>query len=143
MAFALSSVIRRHMKRTTRYFEPDGVAQVPAVTGMSHGDEILGWYRNPSPWENSVIVFTDKAIYSMDGEVVARTDIQEIIDYNLPKSKVEVTGLRVRTRDGFRFLRASGSFGPRENFKDAFCLIQVIRAIARRNHIEKKVPPAS
>ena len=81
-----------------------------------------------------MLVFTDEAIYSMDGETVARIAIADIVWYESPKSKTDVAGVRVRTRDGFRFLRASGSFGPHGNQKDAFCLIQVILAIGRRNY---------
>jgi hypothetical protein len=134
MAFALYSVIRRHMKYTGRYFELGSSAQAPVVAEMSPEEHLLGWYRNPAPWEDSVLVFTDEAIYSIDGESVARTAIADIVWYESPKSKTDVTGVRVRTRDGFRFLRASGSFGPHGNQKDAFCLIPVIMAIARRNH---------
>lgn len=121
------------MKHTGRYFEPGGVAEPPAVLGVPPEESVLGWYLNPPPWENAAILFTDKAMYAMEGEKTMRLALGDIVGYESPKSKTDVTGLRVRTRDGFRFLRVSGSFGPHGDFKDAFSLIQVIRAIARQN----------
>jgi hypothetical protein len=56
----------------------------------------------------------------------------------MPKSKRDVTGLRVQTPDGFRFLRVAGSFGPHGNYKDTFSFLGVIRAIANWN---AKHPP--
>ena len=129
MALAFYSVVRRHMKRTGRYFEPGGETPPPDLPDLESGESLLGWYRNPEPWVDSVIVFTDKAIYSVEGHVV-RIALTDIIDYESPKSKTDVTGVRVQTRDGFRFLRASGSFGPHGNQKDAFSLIMVLAVLA-------------
>jgi len=130
MVLALYSVVRRHMKRTGRYFEPGGEAKPPDLPGSDPGESLIGWYRNPEPWTDSVIVFTDKAIYSVEGGQVVRIAVADIVDYEYPKSKTDVTGVRVRTRDGFRFLRASGSFGPHGNQKDAFSLIMVLGVLA-------------
>jgi hypothetical protein len=128
----LDSVIRRHMKRTGRYFEPGGPVAAPIVTGLPPHERLLGWYCNPPPWERSVIVFTDEAIYALNDETV-RIALSDIVNYESPTSKSDVTGVRVRTREGFRFLRASGSFGPHGAQKDAFSLVMVIRAVVRDN----------
>ena len=133
MALALNSAIRRHMKRTGRYFEPGASGGAPDIVGLPSDESILGWYRNPEPWERCWILFTDKAIYSSDEGRVERIQLTEILDYEFPKSKIDVTGVRVRTRDGFRFLRASGSFGPEGNQKDAFSLIMVLGVLAGQN----------
>jgi hypothetical protein len=118
------------MKRTGRYFELGGKAEAPIIPDIPLGEGLLGWYRNPEPWDACTIIFTDKAIYSVDDGQIVRIAIADIIDYEFPKSKTEVTGVRVRTRDGFRFLRAAGSFGPEGNQKDAFCLIAVLALLA-------------
>lgn len=138
MALALYSVVRRHMKRTGRYFEPGGEANPPKLPGLKPGESLIGWYENPEPWAHSVIVFTDKAIYSVEGEQSVRIAVTDIVDYEFPKSKADVTGVRVRTRDGFRFLRASGSFGPHGSQKDAFSLIMVLSVLAAQ---QKKQEP--
>lgn len=133
MALLLYSVIRRHMKHTGRYFEGNGHAEAPVIPEMLPGESVIGWYRNPEPWDRCALVFTDMAIYSMEDRQVVRLPLADIVGYELPKSKTDVTGVRVRTRDGFRFLRAAGSYGEAGHFKDAFGLVQVIRALAARN----------
>lgn len=133
MALLLYSVIRRHMRPTGRYTEHVVGAEAPIPFEMHPDEVLLGWYKNPEPWGNCMIVFTDRSIYSSDKGQVVRIPLENILDYEAPASKTEVTGVRVRTPDGFRFLRAAGSFGPEGGQRDAFSLIQVIRAIARQN----------
>jgi hypothetical protein len=123
------------MKRTGRYFEPGGPIDTPTVPGMPTEESVLGWYQNPEPHEGCMLVFTNEAIYSVDGRNVMRLQFADIIEYEFPTSKTDVTGVRVRTPDGFRFLRAAGSFGPVGNQKDAFSLIMVLRVLARRNFL--------
>ena len=133
MALVLYSLLRRHMKHTGRYFEPGGTSEAPNWSGARPEESVVGWYQNPVPWQDCWLVFTDKAIYSLDHGSVMRLSISDILDYEFPKSKSDPGGVRVRTPDGFRFLRATGSFGPDGNQKDAFSLIQVLRALAGRN----------
>jgi hypothetical protein len=133
MALLLYSLIRRHMKAGGRYFEAGKGAGPPVVPGMAPGESLIGWYQNPEPWESCRIVFSDKAIYSVDNGEVVRLALDDIVGYEFPKSKTDVTGVRVRTRQGFRFLRVAGSFGPYGKFKDAFSIIQVFFAIADQN----------
>jgi hypothetical protein len=139
MGLVLYSIIRRYMKPGARYIEAGKGAEPPIVPDMDPGESLIGWYQNPEPWETCRVVLTDKAIYSVDKEGISRIALDGIIGYELPKSKRDVTGLRVRTRDGSRFLRVAGSFGPYGNQKDAFSLIGVISSIA--NH-DAKHPPA-
>lgn len=131
MALVLYSVIRRHMKHTGRYFELNGSVEPPTGLPVLPDEKLIGWYRNPEPWQDSLIVFTDGAIYGAEGGNVTRIPLSEITGYEFPKSKANPTGVRVRTRDGFRFLRAAGSFGSHGNQKDAFSLIMVILTLAR------------
>jgi hypothetical protein len=42
-----------------------------------------------------------------------------------------VTGVRILTKDGFRFARVAGSFGPSGNQKDAYSFIMVLRALVQ------------
>jgi hypothetical protein len=130
MALALYSVVRRHMKHTGRYFEPGGEPRSPKLPGLGPGESLIGWYENPDPWAHSIIVFTDQAIHSVEGEQIVRIATTDIVGHESPQSKSDVTGVRVRTRDGFRFLRAAGSFGPHGKYKDAFSLIMVLRVLA-------------
>jgi hypothetical protein len=132
MALALYSVIRRHMKRTGRYFEPGGSVDTPDVPGWPRGESVLGWYRNPEPWHDCLVVFTDVAVYSVGSGDVMRLPWSDIVDYETPPSKIDVDGVWVRTAAGRRFLRASGSFGPHGNQKDAFSLIAVLGVVISR-----------
>ena len=134
MPVLVYSVVRRHMKRTspgafTRYEE---AGAPPLEVALSPGETVVGWYRNPTPWEDALIIFTSEAFYVVDGGRVDRVAVADIIGYEDPKSKTDVTGVRVLTRDGFRFVRIAGSFGPSGNRKDAYSFIMVVRALIPR-----------
>ncbi len=131
MAVLVYSVVRRHMKRTspgafTRYEEG---AVLPVDVSPGPGETIVGWYRNPAPWQDAFIVFTSEAFYVVDGGRIDRIAVADMIGCEDPKSKSDVTGVRVLTKDGFRFVRIAGSFGPSGNQKDAYSFIMVVRAV--------------
>ncbi len=125
MALVLYSVLRRHMKPTGRYFEPRADLPAPPVMGLPSGETVLGWYENPEPWQESLLIFTDNAIYSINGSEIVRIGIDEIVGYDMPSKTTDVTGVRVRTRDGFRFLRIAGSHRAKGKTKDALERIPV------------------
>jgi hypothetical protein len=110
MALLLYSVIRRHMKATGRYCEPTEEREPPCTSEIRLDESLLGWYRNPDPWQKCVLLFTDKAIYSVDEWPTTRIAIEDIIDYEFPKPKTDVTGVRIRTRDGFLLSSRVGLF---------------------------------
>jgi hypothetical protein len=131
MGVLVYSVVRRHMKRTspgafTRYEEG---AVLPMKVTPGPGETIVGWYRNPAPWQDAFIVFTSEALYVVDSDRIDRIAVADIVGYEDPKSKTDVTGVRVLTKDGFRFVRIAGSFGPSGNQKDAYSFIMVLRAL--------------
>ena len=134
MATLVYSVVRRHMKRTSpgAFTRFDGASEPPVEVSLTHGETIVGWYRNPHPWQDNVIVFTSEAFIVVDGQRVERIPVGEIVGYESPKSKTDVTGVRVLTNDGFRFVRVAGSFGPSGSQKDAFSFIMVVRALIPR-----------
>jgi hypothetical protein len=147
VALVLYSVIRRHMKATGRYVEAKAGVQCPVADYTRPGEELLGWYQNPEPWHASFIVFTDKAIYSVEGLEIVRIGLTDLVGYEMPEKRVDVGGVRVRTRDGFRFLRIAGSHGPSgaqtgalervglggHLQSDAMDLVQVLRVVAEEN----------
>ncbi len=133
MALLIRAVVQRHMKETGRFIEADTLDNFPGTVGLAPGEAIVGWYCNPTPWEKCFVLFTDKAIYSAERDTSIRIDMNDIIDYEPPKSKTDVSGLRVRTPDGFRFVRIAGSFGPHGQYKDAFSFMNVIRRLVARN----------
>lgn len=126
----IDALVRRHMSGTGRYTEGCGFSAPLEVTG----EVVVGWYRNPPPWEASLIVFTDKAAYSVEEGRTIRVGYADIEGYELP-SKSDPSGVRVRTRDGFRFLRAAGAFGPNDARKDAFSVVMLVRALIRANEM--------
>ena len=131
MTVLVYSVVRRHMKHTspgsfTRY--EDG-AVLPMELSPSPDETIIGWYRNPAPWQDAFIAFTSQALYIIEAGRIDRISVAEIVGYEDPKFKTEVTGVRILTKDGFRFVRIAGSFGPSGSQKDAYSFIMVLRAL--------------
>lgn len=131
MAIPVYSVVRRHMKRTSpgAFTVYDGTVESPVNLALAPSESIIGWYRNPPPWDDCVIVFTPEAFYLADSGRVDRIPISDIIGYESPKSKADVTGVRVLIKEGFHFVRIAGSFGPGGNQKDAYSFIMVVRAL--------------
>jgi hypothetical protein len=125
------SVVRRHMKRTSpgAFTRLEGGAAVPVELSPNPGETIIGWYRNPAPWQESLVVFTSEAFYVVEAGHTDRIAVADIVGYEDPKSKTDVTGVRILTKDGFRFVRIAGSFGPSGNQKDAYSFIMVVRAL--------------
>jgi hypothetical protein len=125
------SVVRRHMKKTSGHAFTvfDGVGPLPVELSLHPEEVVVGWYRNPPPWERYWIVFTSEAIYLVDEGQVDRIAVEDIVGYESPESKQDVTGVRVLTKDGFRFVRIAGCFGPNGNQRDAYSFIMVIRAL--------------
>jgi len=130
------------MKRTSpgAFTLADGAARLPLELALAPGESAIGWYRNPPPWEHDLIVFTSEAIYLVTDDKVERVLLNDIVDYESPKSKENVQGLRVRTKDGFRFIRIAGSFGPNGNRKDAFSLGMVLLTLVRANYRARTGP---
>lgn len=131
MGVLVYSVVRRHMKHTspgafTRYQDGD---VLPVEVTRGPGETFVGWYRNPAPWQDAFIVFTSESLYVIDGDRMGRIPLADIVGYEEPKSKTDVTGVRVLTKDGFHFVRIAGSFGPYGNQKDAYSFIMVLRAL--------------
>jgi hypothetical protein len=131
MAVLVYSVVRRHMKHTspgafTRYEEG---AVLPVEFSLGTGETIVGWYRNPAPWQDAFVVFTSEALYIVNGGQIDRVAVADIVGYEDPKSKTDVTGVRLLTKDGFHFVRVAGSFGPGDRRKDAYSFIMVVRAL--------------
>jgi hypothetical protein len=130
----VESLVRRHMKLTsegsfTRY---PSDKPVPPHGELPADESLLGWYRNPAPWEDSVIMFTTRALIFVNGESHDRVPLEDIVDYELPQSKTDVTGVRIRTQSGFRFVRVAGRFEPPSNVKDAFIFVGFLQAITHR-----------
>jgi len=137
MALVVYSVVKRHMKRTSpnAFTVFDGKTQLPMKLSLGPAESLIGWYRNPPPWENCLIVFTSAALYLLDGENVDRVLLSDLVGYEDPKSKTDISGVRLLTKDGFRFVRIAGCFGPNGNRKDAYSFIMVVRAVVPGNPV--------
>lgn len=135
MTLLVYSLVRRHMKRTSpnAFTEFDGKAEPPAELLLAADETIIGWYRNPRPWEECLVIFTSEAFYVVNQGRIERLGLSEVVDYETPKSTTDVTGVRIMTKDGFRFIRIAGSFGPNGNQKDAYCFIMILHALAHAN----------
>ncbi|WP_257457575.1 hypothetical protein [Archangium lipolyticum] len=133
MALMIAALIRRNMKESTAFKVSDGHSAAPLSMELPAGESLVGWYKNPPPWEESLVAFTDKAIYALEKQQIVRIALDDIIDCESPPSKNEAVGVRVRTRDGFRFIRMAGSRGPQGKFKDVFDLLMILKVIIEAN----------
>lgn len=137
MALVVYSLVRRHMKRTSpnAFTVFDGSNELPLKLSLAPDESVIGWYRNPPPWEHDLIIFTSKAFYVASGERIERIALSDVVDYETPSSKADVTGVRVMTKAGSRFVRIAGSFGPQGNQKDAYSFIMILHMLA---HVNRK-----
>ena len=129
MALLFSSVVRRHMKGTSGFAAAAENAALPASVTLDGDEALVGSYRNPAPWEETSLVFTSEAIWIVEGDKTERMALRDIVGYESPGTKSGVTGLRVRTRDGFRFIRIAGAYGPNGKYKDFIGFMMVLRAV--------------
>jgi hypothetical protein len=135
MALLTYSVVRRHMKQTSGFMLFADGEVPPATLPLLERESLIGWYRNPAPWENSLLVFTSSAIWTVDGAKAERIALKDIVGYEGPGSKDGVSGLRVVTKDGFRFMRVAGCHGPFGKYKDFIGLEMVLRAVLNSGSI--------
>ena len=129
MALVFYSVVRRHMKWTPRFTRVDAQTPLPFELALTEGETAVGWYRNPPPHENSVLVFTSNAIWVGEKGAFERVAMSDIVGLDSPRKKEGVEGLLVHTKRGPCFMRACGSFGPHGNSKDFISLMMVLRAV--------------
>ncbi len=51
MALLTYPVVRRHMKGTSGFTLCDEANDAPVNLSLTEGESVIGWYRNPAPWE--------------------------------------------------------------------------------------------
>ncbi|AUX44002.1 uncharacterized protein SOCE26_054610 [Sorangium cellulosum] len=78
-------------------------------------------------------MFTSMAVCTVDAGRVTKISLDKIVDYETPKDKLNVAGVRIRTADGFHFVRMAGRYGPDGKFGDVFSLLMVLQVLATRN----------
>jgi hypothetical protein len=138
MPVPLKAVVVRHMKQTGRFVEAATSGGLPFPVDLAESEVPIGAYSNPSPWANCGIVFTTEAIYAVEPSGTVRIGLSDIVGYEFPKSKQDVSGVRVLTADGFRFIRIAGSRGPHDRVKDAFDFIMLVGKIAGHNERQRE-----
>jgi hypothetical protein len=127
----IRSVVVRHMKRLSGFTQWKDGAEIPPGLPFPGGEEVIGWYRNPAPFDSVVVLFTVAAIRVLDGERLATIPLLDIVGYDLPESKQTADGVRVLTSTGDRFIRFAGSHGPDHKFRDAFALVSILHVFVR------------
>jgi hypothetical protein len=111
---------------------------LPLPLSLDPGEVLVGWYRNPPPWEATIVIFTSLAVYVAEDGRLTRTALEAIVDYQTPADKVSATGVRIRTADGFRFIRMAGRYGPDGKFGDVFNFINILHVLVSRT--KKPIP---
>lgn len=117
------------MKNSSAFTTASLEAPLPLGLRLRPDEVVVGWYRNPPPWEDSWVVFTTKAIIYLENERLTYLAIEDIIGYEPPESKTDVDGVRVKTRDGLQFVRVAGRGGQYGQHLDAFSFVMVLRAL--------------
>jgi hypothetical protein len=127
----VASLIKRYMKSTRpgAFAVFDGRVPDFASAVLGPDETPVGWYQNPPPSEQSIIIFTTKRLLIIDLGSVVKIKFDEIVDYEPPKSKTSVTGVRLTTKTGPQFVRIEGAFGPYGHQRDAFSFIMLLRAL--------------
>ncbi len=125
MSDIIPSIVRRYLKSSKAFTVNTGETG-PPWADVSPNERIIGWYRNPDPFADECVVFTSEAIYFGAPPQLTRLAIRDISDYEVPHDKQNVTGVRVRTADGFRFIRIAGR--GEGSIRDAFALVMIVRA---------------
>lgn len=136
MALLVYSVVNRHMKNVERFAK--GAALPFAFDG--EGEGVLGWYTNPPPFEDDVVVFTESALHAKTRTGWLRIPFEDIERCEVPRSKQESDGVRLRTRTGIAFIRFAGRSGPEGKFSDAFSLVGLLQAVVVANTRSRKRP---
>lgn len=129
MALVVSSVVRRHMKRTESFEVPSETRQPPVILDLASGEELVGWYTNPFPSGASYIVFTNVAIMVLEGERRERLLLSDIVSYELPESKTDANEVSVTTACGRTSVPIRGRHGPANRYSDAWNLVQVLHTL--------------
>ena len=80
-----------------------------------------------------MIVFTSQALHLINNARVDRIALSDVMDCEIPTSEEGVTGFRVITKDGFRFVRMAGRSGPHEDHTVAFSYIDIVARLNREN----------
>lgn len=128
-----ASLIRRNMKQSPTFVRCDDRAGLPVPLSLGQDEVLVGWYANPPPWETTLVIFTSLAVYVAEGgRILHRTALDEIVEYETPTDKVSVTGVRVRTADGFSFVRMAGRYGPDGKYGDVFNFIMILQVLVSR-----------
>jgi hypothetical protein len=124
----MGSVVLRNMKRSPHFHRRDDGPSTPLVA-LDPGENVVGTYQNPAPWERNQIVFTDDGLYLIDDAQTLKVRWSDIVDYETLDPFGNVDGVRLRMRDGIRFVRIAGAYGPDGKFRDAFNFAMVIRSL--------------
>jgi hypothetical protein len=125
----MGSVVLRYLKRSPYFRRADAELATEPIMDVPVGEVVVGTYQNPSPWEQCQIVFTDVAMHLLDSEKRSEIRWSEIVDYETLDPSGNLDGVRLRTRDGIRFVRIAGAYGPDGKFRDAFNLAMVLRSL--------------
>ncbi len=123
------SLVLRHMRDSTALTRAAPNVEPPVAVHVEPGEELVGWYQNPPPWEHEVIVFTTDAFICVDGVDVKRIAYADVVDYESPKKLPPQRSLTVHTRSGVHVVRIAGLHPVQP--QDNFCLLQLVNALAK------------
>lgn len=129
MALAIGSVIRRHLRPTGGFQVAEPGALPPCGFRPANGEELIGWYINQPP--SPCVIFTNVALHVLGDDRVESVSFDDLIDYELPKSKRSANGVVVRTSSARLLVPMTGTHGADGRFPDAWSLVSVLQVLVK------------
>lgn len=120
------------MRETSAFTRWAPGLEAPVDIPREDDEDWVGWYRNPPPWEDVVLLFSTRAIYVSEPSGVLRIPVHQVSGYDRLRKGDEVTGVRVVTSEGIRFVRIAGRYGPGDRYQDVFSLVRILKVLANR-----------
>jgi hypothetical protein len=131
MALLMYSLVRRHMKLTGRYLHEAPPMAWPA--SVAPDAEVFAWYQSSSPDKNEALIFSETAVYVVCGDAWRKILWAEIDEYETPE-KANPLGVEIMVKGERILLPAAGKIREGSG-RDAFSLLQVVRAVVRHHRL--------
>lgn len=123
------SVILRHMRDAGGFVRAAPDLAAPLEVALGDGEVVVGWFRNPPPFAEHVIVFTDAAMLAGTPASHRRIGYAEIRSIAYPRKTPNDWQLALETTGGLAALVIGGATRPGSNALNAYCLAAALRCL--------------
>lgn len=127
----VTALVRRHLRDVPGYVFTQDLGALPVAVALRDGEGVAGWYRNPPPHEDEVVVFTTRAMRLWSAGQERTIELDDLRATDVDGTKTTSTGLHVMTTRGRDFIRFAGRHGEHAAKADAFRLLSIVHAFTR------------